>query len=489
MLCYHCTSSPARDSPGISFRHLGYQEAILCRRSGVCLSYLTNIKGRVSVIDRFDSYQPGGSSGFVPGSGIDPLSNGDLCLRDAALMQMLGINTIRVYNLDPSLDHNLCVSIFNAVGIYLLLDVNSPLPNESLNPEDLNGSYNVDYLRRTFAIVEAFHGFPNTLGFFGGNEVLNKIELGDKVPPYIRAVTRDLKNYIAKHSPRNIPVGYAAASVGELLKDTWSYLQCAIGGSKTDPSRSDFFGVNSYDWCGADATYENTVYPVFISQFFNTTVPIFFSEYGCNRDKPRVFNEVAALYGPKMAPVMSGGLIYEFSQEEANDFGLVILNANGTAQLRVDYDNLQSQYNKIDIDALLSNDGFVASEDAPKCESSLIASASFAQSFSLPKAPSAVQDIIDKGISNPNVGKLIPVTTTKVAQDVFGSQGRQLTGLAIKPLPDDESNIPNGTDTSGADSTTAAPSASPSKKNSASLHDSSNIILASILAVFLMFVA
>lgn len=51
------------------------------------------------------SYQPGGSAGFIAGSGIDPLSNGTLCLRDAALMQRLGINTIRVYNLDPSLNH------------------------------------------------------------------------------------------------------------------------------------------------------------------------------------------------------------------------------------------------------------------------------------------------------------------------------------------------------------------------------------------------
>lgn len=51
------------------------------------------------------SYQPGGSAGFIAGSGVDPLSNGTLCLRDAALMQRLGINTIRVYNLDPSLNH------------------------------------------------------------------------------------------------------------------------------------------------------------------------------------------------------------------------------------------------------------------------------------------------------------------------------------------------------------------------------------------------
>ena len=50
-------------------------------------------------------YQPGGSAGFIAGSGVDPLSNGTLCLRDAALMQRLGVNTIRVYNLDPFLNH------------------------------------------------------------------------------------------------------------------------------------------------------------------------------------------------------------------------------------------------------------------------------------------------------------------------------------------------------------------------------------------------
>ena len=48
-------------------------------------------------------------------------------------MQRLGVNTLRVYNLDPDLDHSMCASIFNAAGIYMVLDVNSPLPNQSLN--------------------------------------------------------------------------------------------------------------------------------------------------------------------------------------------------------------------------------------------------------------------------------------------------------------------------------------------------------------------
>jgi hypothetical protein len=43
-------------------------------------------------------------------------------LRDAALMQVLGVNAIRVYNLDPDVNHDECASIFNAVGSCLRPD-------------------------------------------------------------------------------------------------------------------------------------------------------------------------------------------------------------------------------------------------------------------------------------------------------------------------------------------------------------------------------
>ncbi len=66
------------------------------------------------------AYQPGGSAGYKPDQGFDPLSNADNCLRDAALMQILGASVIRVYNLDPDLNHDACASIFNAVCLPLL---------------------------------------------------------------------------------------------------------------------------------------------------------------------------------------------------------------------------------------------------------------------------------------------------------------------------------------------------------------------------------
>lgn len=59
------------------------------------------------------AYQPGGSAGYDLSS--DPLSDKDSCIRDAALMQVLGVNAIRVYNVNPDLNHDECASIFNAV--------------------------------------------------------------------------------------------------------------------------------------------------------------------------------------------------------------------------------------------------------------------------------------------------------------------------------------------------------------------------------------
>ncbi|KMU74535.1 glycolipid-anchored surface protein 5 [Coccidioides immitis RMSCC 3703] len=47
------------------------------------------------------------------------------------------VNTIRIYNLSPNVNHDECVSIFNAAGIYLLVDVNNPDYGQHINRETL----------------------------------------------------------------------------------------------------------------------------------------------------------------------------------------------------------------------------------------------------------------------------------------------------------------------------------------------------------------
>jgi 1,3-beta-glucanosyltransferase GAS3 len=68
----------------------------------------------------------------------------------------------------------------------MLIDVNSPLVGESLNRDEPWTTYTSTYLNRTFAVVEAFKSYENTLLFFAGNEVINDPTSGGVVPPYIR---------------------------------------------------------------------------------------------------------------------------------------------------------------------------------------------------------------------------------------------------------------------------------------------------------------
>ena len=55
----------------------------------------------------------------------DPLINTDQCKLDASLMADLGANTIRVYHVDPTANHDGCMSAFADVGIYLFVDLDT----------------------------------------------------------------------------------------------------------------------------------------------------------------------------------------------------------------------------------------------------------------------------------------------------------------------------------------------------------------------------
>ncbi|KAK4895431.1 Glycolipid anchored surface protein 4 precursor [Elasticomyces elasticus] len=411
-------------------------------------------------------YQPGGQGAYGTGSG-DPLSNATTCLRDAALMQTLGVNTIRCYNVDPTLNHDQCVSIFNSVGIYIIIDVNAPTPGLSIDRSDPSSSYTTGYLEHIFTVVEAFKSYPNTLGFFAGNEIINDVDTGKANPPYIRAVQRDLKNYIAAHAGRTIPVGYSAADVREVLEDTWAYLECDNSGNegtRNDTSRSDFFGLNSYSWCGSDSSFTISTYDTLVQAFSNTTIPVFFSEFGCNDPYPRSFDEVLAIYGPQMT-TLSGGLVYEFTQETSN-YGLVSTYSNGTAQLLGDYDTLMNQYNKLNLTLLESSNSTATSLKPPKCSAGLISNDGFSTDFTIPDPPSGAEALISSGVSSAPTGAIVSVTRTSVQAAVYATNGGQISGLAIQAASSANRPGQNGSRLSTASVSSASPTSSSASRTS-----------------------
>lgn len=202
-----------------------------------------------------------------------------------------------------------------------------------------------------------------------------------------------------------------------------------------------------------------------VSDFSKTSVPVFFSEYGCNKPSPRVFTEVPVLYGPLVTPVLSGGLVYEFSQETSN-FGLVTINDDGSAKLLADYDSLQKQYNTLNVTLIQSGAATNTTNAPPPCSSSLITNQGFATNFTIPSPPEGAEDLINNGITNAPVGKLVTVSDTKVTTEVQGSDGQAISNLAISPLKDDESNTPSGQSPSSS-TTSSAPKATTSKKSGA----------------------
>ncbi|OQD61136.1 hypothetical protein PENPOL_c018G08178 [Penicillium polonicum] len=440
--------------------------------------------------DRFQiigvDYQPGGEAGFT--TKLDPLSDADVCLRDAALMQRLGVNTIRVYNLEPSLNHDECASIFNAAGIYMILDVSNPLAGGYLDRSAPWTTYSAIYYKQVFGVIEGFKNYDNVLGFFAGNEVINE-DAHYLAPKYIRAVVRDMKDYIAKNAKRAIPVGYSAADIRNILKDTTHYFECELKNSTS--SRADFFGLNSYSWCG-DSSYKASGFDVLTEDFTNATIPVFFSEYGCNDVKPRIFTEVQALYGVEMTQAFSGGLVYEWTQEK-NDYGMVKVNDSKTVTTLIDYDNFQKQLNKLDMDRIMSSNATQANVKAEACSASLIKSKSFYDAWDLPEVPSKVSDYIKNGLPDAATGKLVSVSSTTIPQKVYDYTGKEITDVKFEVksganTPSSSGSTSSGSSSSGSSSGSSSSSSSSgtSTPNAASPNGARSIALGGAGGFFML---
>ena len=165
-------------------------------------------------------------------------------------------------------------------------------------------------------VMDAFQGYDNTLAFFVGNEVIAK-QTDSPAAPFVKAAARDMKAYRDSKGYRDIPVGYSAADIKQLRPMLQDYLTC--GGNSSD--NVDFFGINSYSWCGA-SNYNISTYDQLESQGQNFPVPIFLTETGCNVPEPRDFADQEAIFGNEMVNSFSGAIIYEWI-EETNNFGLI----------------------------------------------------------------------------------------------------------------------------------------------------------------------
>lgn len=187
-------------------------------------------------------------------------------------MKTLGVNSIRVYHVDPKADHSGCMSAFANAGIYLIVDlddfdtyilgVSFPCPPfccvrrredrtlyaccnvrpyvklTSAPPRSQSNPYwNQTQFDRYAATMDEFIKYDNTLGFWIANEaIFRKNE--SAVAPFLKAATRDMKAYRDARGYRKAGIGYSAADIAELRPMTQDYLTC--GGNASESI--DFFG-------------------------------------------------------------------------------------------------------------------------------------------------------------------------------------------------------------------------------------------------------
>ncbi|KAF2641279.1 putative 1,3-beta-glucanosyltransferase [Massarina eburnea CBS 473.64] len=275
----------------------------------------------------------GNATGDSSNKYIDPLSDATSCKRDIEYLKKLRTNTIRVYALDPTQNHDDCMNALADAGIYVVADLSEPAT--SINRD--TPEWNVPLFQRYTKVIDVMANYTNTLGFFAGNEVSNQ-KNNTMASAFVKAAVRDSKAYIKSQGLRTIGVGYATNDDADIREDMANFFDC---GDRSDAI--DFWGYNIYSWCG-DSSFKESGFDTRTKEFEKYDVPVFFAEYGCNTPRPRLFTEVGTLYGDDMTGVWSGGIVYMYFEEE-NEFGLVKVSGNKVTP-NDDFDNLSSQIAK-----------------------------------------------------------------------------------------------------------------------------------------------
>lgn len=273
---------------------------------------------------------------YQPTDGVDPLSDDNYDLIKSLLspsnngFSLLGINCLRVYQVDPEASHDKVMGLLAANNIYVLVGA---VNGDTAVPGNAT-STPAKTVARVEAVADAFCKYDNVLGFSISNELLDG---GDSTNYGLIGIVRNVKKqmaaYMASKNYRKIPIGCA-------MRDVPSYTFPAsvayASGDATD--RLDFIGYNCYRWVvpngatppnGAELAY----YDLY-NQFKSFPVPVMLTEIGAACPKGRAWSQVPYILGTKkietvgpvescnMSDAISGCFAFRFYDHQAG-WGMV----------------------------------------------------------------------------------------------------------------------------------------------------------------------
>jgi len=134
----------------------------------------------------------------------------------------MGVNSIRLYQIDPYKTHSNFLNYAQSLGLYVIppltgtewgyLDASRPSPDCYTASKDGYGHLGTNLLYNAKAIIKEFSQYPNVLMYCVGNElVLNAGQTEGNCFPCLKALVRDLHAWQDECSQtmRRVPLMYA----------------------------------------------------------------------------------------------------------------------------------------------------------------------------------------------------------------------------------------------------------------------------------------
>ncbi|KAF1850013.1 glycoside hydrolase family 72 protein [Cucurbitaria berberidis CBS 394.84] len=376
---------------------------------------------------------------------MDSLKNGEACTRDAALMAQLGINTIYVMAIDPKENHDDCFSIFNSVGIYVVVALRKDGIFQMVY-EDFANSYTTDFLKGLFEIIDAVKDYENLLGF----------DLG--IMPSIG----DFEVGVTLHLQRNDE----KIEASELTQSHVYWFSCAIDDNKGDISRADYVSFWNLGYWETDPVGDqNFTYASLGRELSTATVPTWYQMYGVSDEadyvefelRPELLNDTLYLYNSSSQLIrpngaFTGGARFTWTntnigwKQPKSNWGIVTTGVDGDARLTPNYDRLREIFDQMNTGTWLSGNTIDTNQPPPiGCRASNMKNTTIsldvedkrttltiATDWALPTRPAGLDALITSGI-NGKRGQMVDVTVTKIVHAVKDSKGNPVTGLALKP--------------------------------------------------------